>query len=563
MREQMRALSWLWFWWVAILLLYLVLTGYQLGLPGLHYDEAREAGLNAAEILTGAPATPFRETGLTLFGREWPLMVQDYIGALNVYLALPLLWLTGIGVPNLRILSVLIGLVTLLLVERTVSEWICFMECDTAAVGPPLRPVTNRATLPLSLPGLLAMTLLVAAPTFLFWSRQGIFVTNITQPLLFGCLWQGIRWLRLGRPPSLLWSAFWGGCALYAKLLALWVIAPFVLLAGGWWLWQARWGKPNAPLSPFLWGSVVGAFILPLIPLIWFNVESGGTMRAIAGNLGTSYYGVNNLALWSNLGTRLLQVRQVLQGNHLWYLGGIYGNPLAFWGGSLLVLLATICRPRLLLAPLLLLLLALVASLFTISDLFITHYALLHPLAVALIAVAFTALCWTNRSFFWWRRLGYACVLIWLLLDLTATLRYHTALTRSGGLADHSDASYHLAYYLRYNGFGAPIALDWGFDAPVRYLSEGRVTPIEIFGYASPQAPDADFAARLQPFLENSDNLYLLHAPHATVFAGRRERFFEAIAAQGRTAQLTMTFAQRDGTPLYELWHTTGIEVKQ
>ncbi|MBP8292051.1 MAG: hypothetical protein KAX65_04715 [Caldilineaceae bacterium] len=143
---------------------------------------------------------------------------------------------------------------------------------------------------------------------------------------------------------------------------------------------------------------------------------------------------------------------------------------------------------------------------------------------------------------------------IWLVTDLGATLGYHRALAQSGGLADHSDASYHLAYHLQYDGMGAPIALDWGMDAPVRYLSQGTVTPIEIFGYASPDAPDAEFAARLAPFLENPDNSYLLHAPPATVFQGRREAFFAAIAAAGRTPMLEQQFAQRNGAPLYEIW---------
>ena len=52
-----------------------------------------------------------------------------------------------------------------------------------------------------------------------------------------------------------------------------------------------------------------------------------------------------------------------------------------------------------------------------------------------------------------------------VLLDLRATAAYHAALTRSGGLVDHSDASYHLAYDLRYGGLGAPIVLDWGMEA--------------------------------------------------------------------------------------------------
>ena len=96
-------------WLVAALVLYLTLACYQLGLPGLHYDEAKEAGLNAMELLTGAPVTAFRGAGIPWDGRTLPLMVQDYIGALNVYLALPLLALTGIGVPNLRLLPVLTG----------------------------------------------------------------------------------------------------------------------------------------------------------------------------------------------------------------------------------------------------------------------------------------------------------------------------------------------------------------------------------------------------------------------------------------------------------------------
>jgi hypothetical protein len=133
-------------------------------------------------------------------------------------------------------------------------------------------------------------------------------------------------------------------------------------------------------------------------------------------------------------------------------------------------------------------------------------------------------------------------------------LRYHAALRQSGGLADHSDATYHLAYYLRYHGEGAPIALDWGFDAPVRYLSQGTVTPIEIFGYTSPRQPDAAFAQRLQPFLANPNNVYLLHAPNQTTFAGRRELFVQMAQAAGLRLVPETQFSQRNGQVLFELW---------
>ncbi len=563
-------------WFLTALALYLLLTGYQAGLPGLHYDEAREAGLNALELLTGAPVTAFRHVTLPFFGWHLPVMVQDYIGALNVYLAMPVLWLTGIGVPNLRLVPILIGLATLLLLERTVTAWMAWRNGQPSA-----------ARLPLSLAGLLAVTLLVASPSFVFWSRQGIFVTNLTQPLTLWALWQGIRWLHSGQQRALLWSAFAGGCALYAKLLALWVIGPFVLLAAGWWLWQRWQRRAVAPLSfPLFLGTIV-VFLLPLTPLLFFNWQSGGVWRALTEHLDTSYYGVANRDLLANLVVRSRQVVQTLEGRHFWYLGGLYDNPVAPWLALVSIGWGLWRCHRLILGPLLLGLAAFACSLFTISDLFITHYALLHPLFTGIVALGLTVIgIATNpdaaSTIFReggsgrsgqqdgasqkmiqssaalpvdrWRWLLALLIALWFGVDLTATARYHLALTSSGGLGDHSDVSYHLAYHLRYNGLGAPIALDWGFDAPVRYLSEGAVTPIEIFGYSSPAAPDPAFGERLRPFLGNPNNVYLLHTPAATSFQGRRETFFAEVAHAGRQARLETTCAQRDGVPLVELW---------
>jgi 4-amino-4-deoxy-L-arabinose transferase-like glycosyltransferase len=549
-------------WLATALVLYLALTCYQLGLPGLHYDEAREAGVNAMEILTGAPISAFRGAGLTLGGRTFPLMVQDYIGALNVYLALPLLAVTGIGVPNLRFLPVLAGLLVLIFVERSISEWVAWRRTTA-------RPATHiaLAATPISYSGLLAASLLAISPSFVFWSRQGIFVTNLTQVFVFLCIWQSVRWLRTGQPRSLIVAALAAGLALYAKLLAIWVVAPLALLAAGTWLVMRRQGRFNELTRRTLIGAVL-AWLVPLLPLLIFNVQSGGTFASIGGNLERSYYGVNNLAIGANLTTRLEQLVQVLRGDQFWYLGAVYTNHLAPWLAIIVIVIGTARAPKTVAPPLFLLGAAVLASVFTVSDLFVTHYALLQPLALAAIGIAIGATfqepaseaVHTTR----WRRalppigvshlLVSALFLTWLIIDLTHTVTYHQALAQSGGLGDHSDASYHLAYYLRYNGMGAPLALDWGLDAPVRYLSEGAVTPIEIFGYASLDAPDDDFAVRLAPFLANPDNVYLLHSQGATIFQGRASAFFASVAAHNLTAVRQQVFTQRDGTPLYEIW---------
>ncbi|MCS6827802.1 MAG: hypothetical protein NZ553_14405 [Caldilinea sp.] len=538
------------------LALYLTLAFYQLGLPGLHYDEAREAGLNAMEILTGAPITAFRSVGVEVGGRIFPLMVQDYIGALNVYLALPFLATTGIGVPNLRALPVLCGALTLLLVERSVSEWVTWRsERWRTAVGDRLPPA------PISFAGLVAIWLIAASPGFVFWSRQGVFVTNVTQVFVFLCIWQTIRWLRTGRSGALVAAALTAGLALYAKLLTIWVIAPLTLFALLTLLRLQKEGAKSISITPSTLVLTALAFAAPLTPLIWFNLQSGGTLTSIVANLGRSYYGIDNLALGANLLTRFGQLVQILRGDQFWYLGAVFANPVAPWVGLALVGLGLLRSPACLTVPLLLLASAVALSVFTVSDLFVTHYALLQPLALSIIATAAGTLLVQKHidahptpSLRFFQAMVTGLLLATFTFDLANTVAYHRALTQSGGLADHSDAGYHLAYHLRYNGMGAPVALDWGIDATVRFLSEGAVTPIEIFGYTSPAAPDDEFEQRLSAFLENPDNVYLLHSEQATVFKGRRERFFAAAAAQGRTPVLERRFTQRDGAALYEIW---------
>ena len=61
--------------WLPLLLALLIfcsLAAYQLDLPGLHYDEAKEAGLNAMQLVRGQPVTLFRNAGLHLFGLTLP-----------------------------------------------------------------------------------------------------------------------------------------------------------------------------------------------------------------------------------------------------------------------------------------------------------------------------------------------------------------------------------------------------------------------------------------------------------------------------------------------------------
>jgi hypothetical protein len=581
------------------LALFLALSLYQLNLPAPHYDEAVEA-LPAVQLLQGRPVLAFRGAGVSFLGRFFPLMTQDYIGALNTYLALPFLATLGVNVFSLRLMPVLVGLVTILLLSgfaRDLYGW--------------------RASL-------IAALLLAVSPSFVFWNRQGIFVTSLTAPIALGTAWCWLRWRRMGRLRHACLGAFLLGLGLYAKFLFLWFVGAMAISAllllftaksparpactcgagTGGLRQRAReviyfplrsWRPPclyptctrpvpeaqrrvrvSAAEGEHSGGwliTVLFCFLLGLAPLLTYNLQTGGTIAAITGNLATSYYGVNNLAFLHNLRTRLEQFVTFLNGGHFWYLGGIFSDDL-LPAALLLSLIALLFfdfrgergQLRRDLFPFLVMGTVVVESCATVSSLWVTHYAILAPWPALGIAVGI------ERAWRWWEGVmrrsstGWASkgpgglligalVVVLLIGEVWTDIRYHRVLTASGGLSAHSDASYALAEYLDRQGYAAPLALDWGISAQVEFLTAGRVRPIEVFGYG--WEVDPAFAERLAPFLASPDSVYIFHSQRETVFP-RRDAFDHLVRQEGRVTHTEKVVTQRDGQALYLVMRTQG-----
>ena len=576
---------------LAAVILYLALALPQLNLPGLHYDEAKEAGLNALEMLRAQNVQAFRSAGVQIGPLFLPIMMQDYIGALNVYLALPFLAALGATVTALRLLAVACGLATLLL------AWQLGDELGRLAGNP--RPWT----------GGIAALLLAVSPSFLFWSRQGIFVTNIVVTLAVATVWAVTRWRRSGRAGWLYSAAFLAGLGLWTKLLFVWVLGALVGVAIVVWVAGkiGRRGKetskgkdgkngnegkaetglspqplmpsPQTPdptphtLRPIHWLIAALCFLLGVSPLILFNQQTSGTLNAVFGNLGQSYYGVNNADFFANLSARVGQLVTLLRGDHFWYLGGPFANgwaaPLAAGLITVAVVAAvTTLRRRgqtnagaVLGMALLFVVLLVLQSSFTVSDLFITHDAIVQPFLLLLVALAVEVLLLATRGVEGsaaggraWRVVAALAVLAltaWLAGDLRADVRYHRALAETGGHATHSDAVQRLADWLDQENAAQPLALDWGIDAPVRYLTGNRVQPLEVFGYQRIGEPDAGFVGRIEPLLDDPGRLVVLHTDQDTVFQGRRAAL-EALAGQrGRVVEEVATFNERNGSPVF------------
>lgn len=549
-----------------ILALYLTLGLHQLHLPGLHYDEAFEA-IPALQLLQDRPVTSFRSSGLVINGQTLPLMTQDYIGALNTYLALPFIYLLGPTPVALRLMTIIIGAITV---------WLTYLL---------VHRLTGRSTVALA-----AGLLLAVDPTFVFWTRQGIFVTAITAPIGLAATLCWLRWLE---DRSLPWAAagsFFFGLGLYAKFLFIWLIAALcgafmllVLLPG---LYRSRIRPRDRMATPskhsvFLSLVVmVLAFVAGCWPLLIYNLQTGGTWLSVTQNAATSFYGVNNMAFGPNLLERFHQFLALLAGSHLWYLGLVVRNvfpPLLFCGVVVLVSiistrktvrealnrhysssfpLTTCLTPsQLALFPFLVICLVIVASVGTVSALWITHFAVLLPWSAIAITVGgwYIHTSWTRywqkkSSRAWLPPLLWVCWSLLVTTQFGSTVQYHMALAGSGGLSSHSDAIYDLSRWLDNQVQTEPVvAMDWGLAAPVTYLTGGRVTPVEIFGYA--WESKAELTGQLERFIAQPATLYLWRAPDEIIFDRSSE--FKALYRPLRLEEtIEAAFYEHSGRPL-------------
>ena len=536
--------SWL---WVIPVLLFLALSLYQLSLPGPNYDEAVEAK-PAVQILQHLPVEAHRNAVVHLFGSALPLMIVDYVGALNTYVLLLYFKLGGIGVVTMRLWPI------------TVSAIIIWL---TWQLGREL--FGERA-------GFLAAMLLAVQPSFIFFARQGIYVTNTTIALMLA-IWLALLHLMTSGRARWLWlAAFMAGLGLWAKFIMLWPLLAIAILLPVIWLGREALGlkpasdfKPPTLLRPRFWIPAILAFLAGLSPFLLFNLKTGATFQHFMSTLNKSYYGVENAAYLHNLVVRWNQMKDFVIGDHFWYLGGNFADVLA-WPAFLIAFTLIVgigvwrwrqidIRKFALRAILVYIffLLLLVQTPLTPTALWYTHLAMFSPIIALGIAAG-----WEIFFRILPVQMGVALASVFLTIMMLSGLRadfgYHQALAVTGGYADHSDAVYRVSDELLARGIYSPYALDWGFDAPIILISKGKINPTEIFGYEPFDKPDDEFEERIKPLLENNETYFLVHAPDRTNFPGRREALQAIANSLNIQLEVVAIIRERSGAPHTEIW---------
>lgn len=534
---------------VAALLLYAGLAFYQMDLPGFYYDEALDLP-PALQLAQGRPVVLMpTDPGVSLVGLTLPTMILDYLGTVNTYLTLPFFVVIGASWMIVRWVQIAIGLVIVALSYSLARMWF----------GAPVAA--------------LAALLVAVNPSFIFWSRMGFSVTSVMNVCALGSLIVITRWLHHHDDRRWAWAGLWLGLGLWAKFLFLWWInalaAVYVLLR-----WRGWW---PGPWRAWAWGML--GFIVGAAPLLYYNLRTGQTYTLLVDALRSpTAYGVNNANVIENLRAAWEQFRIFLDGSYFWYNGEIQQNPWAF--GIFLLSLAIVIallwrrppsppaarrasssegeqfggaamrganRRRRALVVAIIIAAIVVQSAFTVSGIWATHLFILVPFVQIIVALAAVSVWRAARARSTLLRsvaAGFSALLLFGVFagDLGATVHYHAELARTGGYGRFSDAIYALADHLDQNGLSAPAALDWGLEKNLLILTNGRVEPVEIFGYSA--EPDEGFRERVLASLCDGC-AFITVDPRYAVFP--REAAFRALVAEaGYTISEDETFVSRE-----------------
>jgi len=546
------------FWTGIAVALYLFISLIHLGLPGLEYDEL--LFVNGA---LGNVDGSFVSWQFHLLGRKIPLMLMGYIGALKALLYTPIFALFGMNPTAVRLPVVLAGLITLLvtylLVQRIFGRWV--------AVS--------------------ASLLLATDPTFIFankldWGPVSLMLLLEVSSLYF--LW---RWLAGGEPHFLVIAGFLLGLGLYNKVIFIWFIAALLVSLLLCFQEQVRGLLTAGRMFP-----AVGAFMLGCLPLIAFN---------IARPMGTFAHQKVVTRDWSaSLKHRFLLFRATMDGSGIYYVvnhasvGEVAGlgevRPenkldLLISGLGTLPIKATLMPYAFVLALALILLLYLLKQLdqireplffflqFVLIAIFIClsagasgphHTIAVYPIPHVLVGFALSLLRQGAR--FGGARLpaggliATVCVSILTLANLTIDARYVRSFIVKGGFGAWSDAIYQLAAFTKQHPGKSFLLMDWGFNAQLLLLSEGRINkeeaPVQFRDFSGEEK-----IARMKPFLKGGNTLLVFHAPPFETYSTLKF-FRSALDRYGLEGRPVKTFYQRDGRPIYVVWEILGPEVE-
>jgi hypothetical protein len=489
--------------WLILVMVWGGFASQVLTTPGLSYDEAIFGGM-AKDFVTGHPHGLHMPGShvIELFGRPFPLFVQDYLGALKPWLLMPSLSLFGASVPVFRLTSLALSLVGLLVLMLWTGRW---LGLGTA---------------------LLAGALLAMDPTFFFLSLLdcGAAVTS------FVCRTGGFYltwlWWKQGRSSYAFLAGVFFGLGLFNKVDSV-VVLGGVGCAALCWYARPFWARLcERPLTFLLAGS---GFLLAAAPTILRLPDilagptphatpgAGGEWAEKTGTLMAMYDGSYNYRLMA-VGGMFLKMFQ--QGTpRIWEPFGlavvsagllcVVGLWRGWWHESLRRTICFLLLSGILVTSGVLLLPGAVRMYHSILV-----YPFPHLIVAATLTLVWRRLAGANRPPTFPRLLLPTVVAFLLLGQVLAIVKTENLMRRTGGQGLWSNALDTFAGEIKNRSDLTIVSLDWGFHESLLFLTQGPKL-VEPFWF---------WQQGLLPGTAGTTNCaYLIHPPKYRMFTWEQD----------------------------------------
>lgn len=502
-------------------------------------------GIQNDEALFAAPLylQNSKEFSITVWHRQIPLMVMTYIGTLKSLLYLPIFSILGASVWTLRVPMVLCGALTIFF----------FFKLASRAVGS--RGAAIGAFLLATDPSFLMTNTVDWGPVAL---SQFFLVTGCFCLLRFAQSKEhSMRDLAIG--------FFLLGLGLWNKALFFWILAG--LCAGAIVIFP---GELKRLLS---WRRAVAAalaFAFGAFPFLLFNIRQPNATLAASAHFDSPRVAfskwrgmetaVRGSALFGYFTTESWEVEHpkapsTVHGKiAVWieqHAGEHRGNGMEY---ALVAALLAAAWARYRRAALFsLVFMGVVWGLMAFTHdagVSVHHCVLLWPFPQFLVAIALACIPW--------RAIGWLVAALLVAMNLWVIVTYIAQFERNGAGLTYSDAIYPLSDALKDSPDPAhrqPIwMMDWGMLNPLALLHQGRLelrSGDPLFATDHPSAEMLDITRRM---LDESDALFVGHAPGRDMFPDVRKRLDRTLAATGKKKIVLQTISDSNGRPTFEIF---------
>jgi len=535
------------------LLLYAALAAHLITLPGLHSDEALQAG-NAVEIVEGS-FLPLHDTvtafSFQVWGRTFPMMTIFYIGTIKTYLFVPFMLLLGPTLTAIRVTTIALGCVAL----------ICTFGFARAAAG--------RAA------AWIALVLLAADPAFITYTREDHGPVAVMMAVKMAALWAIALWWRDRRSSRLVWAALLLGIGLSDKANFIWMVAAAPLA-----LFLAEPRTLLRHLPPprrlaLIGAAALAAFSLGAYQFLLFNLtREAESLQPFFDALGSGGGGAAWLPLDRAIARAAVHVELLSGITHpKWIL-----DELVPWRGTVLpwltlpallygALLAPWTGPaprrrfhRFILVLYLLLFLQIVLTPQAYEG---HHSMILYPLPHLLIAAACAALLAGGRGPL--RELRLAAVATALALQLWSSgrlmQRFWHDLERTGGRLLWSDATSRLAEWAATAEECSIVCIAGGIQNALGVNTRGRVPIRSVLARDDMSAiEERAFHDNIEHALAHPDEVFVAFAEENRFDHFAFGRVEELLELEGYRLEEIAAFPHRDGRPALSVLEARPIE---